>query len=165
MNTQTFLATLRKTPDKSLIFDYGQGQVQPGYHVTEIMNVTFETVDCGGQTNFWRETVVQLQAPGKYDKPEFMSTDKFLAIYDKVSTAIDIHEEAEARIEYGDADMPAVHYHVGGVSEAAGTLVVNLAPPGVTCKARDRLATSSPIAKSVLSVAEGCCTPNSGGRC
>ena len=163
MNTRTFLSTLRQKPDKPLVFDYGRGQVQPGYHVTEIMNVTFETVDCGGQTNFWRETVIQLQAPGKYGKPEFMSTDKFLAIYDKVSTAIDVHDEAEARIEYGDANMPAVHYHVGGVSESAGTLVVSLTPPGVTCKAKDRVLNAIPLAAPALKVAENCCTPSGGG--
>ena len=165
MDTQTFLSTLRQTPDKPLVFDYGQDKVKPGYHVTEIMNVTFETVDCGGQANFWRETIIQLQGPGKRDKPEFMSTDKFLAIYDKVSKAVNIHAEAEVRLEYGDAATPALHYHVDGVREVEDKLVVNLTPPGVTCKARDRLVNALPLAQPVLNAAEGCCTPSGGSSC
>ena len=164
MDTQTFLSTLRQTPDKPLVFDYGQGKVEPGYHVTEVMNVTFETVDCSGQTNFWRETVIQLQGPSRRDKPEFMSADKFLSIYDKVSGAISVHAGAEIRIEYGDAETPALHYHVGGVSEAADKLVVSLTPPGVTCKARDRL-NALPLAEPVLNMAESCCTPSDQGCC
>jgi hypothetical protein len=31
-----------------------------GYHLTELKAASFETVDCGGQTNRWQETIVQL---------------------------------------------------------------------------------------------------------
>ena len=162
MDTQTFLSSLKQRPDKPLVFDYGQEQVKPGYHVTEVMNVTFETVDCGGQTNFWRETIIQLQGPGRHDRAELMDASKFLAIYDRVSAAISVHTEAEVRIEYGDAETPALHYHVDSVCETEGKLVVSLTPPGVTCKAKDRLVNTLPLAEPALNVAEGCCTPSGG---
>lgn len=37
------------------------------------MNATCESMDCDGQANFWRETVIQLMGPGPDDKPESMT--------------------------------------------------------------------------------------------
>lgn len=148
MNTQAFLETLQAHPDKALVFEYGPGKrVQPGYHVTEVMNVTYESMDCGGRANFWRETVVQLMGPSAKDAPELMPVKKFLSIYRRVAALVPVHADAEVRFEYGNAEIPAIHYHVGGIVEEAGHLVVRLAQPGVTCKANNR------------AVAQGCCTP------
>ena len=148
MNTQAFLETLKAHQGKALIFEYAEGkQVLPGYHVTEVMNVTYESMDCGGQANFWRETVVQLMGPGSKDQPEFMSTDKFLSIYGRVVKSVPIRPDTEVRLEYGDAQMPAVHYHVGNIQFQDGAVVVQMTPPGVTCKGANR------------QQAAGCCTP------
>ncbi|HEU4740127.1 MAG TPA: DUF6428 family protein [Meiothermus sp.] len=148
MDTRTFLETLQAHPDKALVFEYGPGkQLQPGYHVTEVMNVTYESMDCGGQANFWRETIVQLMGPGAKDAPEFMPVKKFLSIYHRVAASVPVRADAEIRFEYGNAEIPAIHYHIGSIAEEAGHLVVRLAQPGVTCKANDR------------AVAQGCCTP------
>lgn len=136
MTTQELLETLTLHPDKPLIFETNGQRVPPGYHVTEVMNVTYESMDCGGQANFWRETVVQLMGPGPGDKPEFMPVEKFLRIYKRVAASVPVQGEAEIRFEYGDATRPAVHYHVGQVALEGRHLVVRLAPPGVTCKAR-----------------------------
>ncbi len=138
MNTQTFLSALEAHPNQPLVFDYGSKQVSPGYHITEVMNVTYESMDCGGQANFWRETIVQLQGPGQKDKPEFMSTDKFLNIYNRVVASVPVRPDSEVRLEYGDALSAAIHYHVGAIAEQDGHLVIFLTPPGVTCKAADR---------------------------
>ena len=136
MDTQTFINTLESQTHQPLVFDYGDGrQVQPGYHVTEVMNVTYETMDCGGKANFWRETVIQLQAPGSKDEPVFMSCEKFLNIYKRVVASVPVRPDSEVRLEYGDALSPAIRYHVGAIAERDGHLVVFLTPPGVTCKA------------------------------
>lgn len=146
MQTQTFLATLLQHTDKYLVFEYAAGQhVAPGYHVTEVMNVAYESMDCGGQANFWRETVVQLMGPSPEDKPVFMTVQKFLSIYHRVAASVPVRGEAEIRFEYGDALRPAVHYQVAQMALEGEHLVVRLVPPGVTCKARDR--------------AIGCCGP------
>lgn len=146
MNTQEFLSLLQAQPGKPLVFEYAEGQrVGPGYHVTEVMNVTYESMDCGGNSHFWRETVVQLQGPGAKDRPEFMSTDKFLGIYQQVVAAVPVRPDSEIRFQYGDAEIPAIHYHVGSVSQD-GAIVVRLSPPGVACK-------------PALAKASGCCTP------
>jgi hypothetical protein len=138
MNTQEFLSKLESLPNETLIFDYGNGQVKPGYHVTEVMNVTYESMDCGGQANFWRETIVQLMGPSIKDKNEYMTTQKFLSIYKKVAASVPVRSEAEIRFEYGDVTHPTLHYHVGDVRQDGDAITVYLTQPGVTCKATDR---------------------------
>jgi len=165
MDTQTFLENLGQHSRKHLVFEYGGKTVAPGYHVTEIMNVTYETMDCGGQANFWRETVIQLQGPGSKDRPEFMSTDKFLSIYHRVAASVPVRPDSEIRLEYGDTQTPAIQYHVDSLETNGDSVVVRLSPPGVTCKAADRRnqgevcgtpAMGAPIELEVLAKG-GCC--------
>lgn len=156
MNTQSFIQTLESYPTRPLVFDYGSGRrVAPGYHVTEVMNVTYETMDCGGQANFWRETVVQLQGPSAKDAPEFMTTDKFLGIYRRVVASVPVRPDSEVRLEYGDALSPAIRYHVGAVAESEGHLVIFLTSPGVTCKADSSCCGPSPSVRPNLQLDEG----------
>jgi Family of unknown function (DUF6428) len=143
MNTQDFLNTLEQSPNKPLVFNYGSGTIRPGYHVTEVMNVTYETMDCGGQANVWRETVIQLMGPSikdkpPYNQPQYMSIEKFLNIYKKVAASVPVRSDSEVRFEYGDTSLPAIHYHVGNIEERDDTMIIHFAQPGVTCKATDR---------------------------
>lgn len=157
MKTQTFLDLLTQHPEAELVFEVSDTKhVKPGYHVTEVMSLTYDTVDCGGVVNHWRETVVQLQGPSKKDAPEFMTAGKFLSIYARVAPKVPIQQDAELRVEYGDAEQPAIHYHIGGIHEQGEQLHVTLTPPGVTCKANDRLAQLAPE----LNVMGGCCAPS-----
>lgn len=139
MNTQTFLSKLEQLdPNTSLVFQYGDKTVAPGYHVTEIMNALYESVDCGGQANVWRETIVQLQGPRAGEEAAFMTVKKFLSIYGRVTQSLAVHGQAELRLEYGDSDAPALRYHITAVDVRANTITVSLTPPGVTCKALGR---------------------------
>lgn len=148
MQTQQLLETLAPHQDKLLVFEYASGQqIAPGYRLTEVMNVTYNSMDCGGQANFWRQTVVQLMGPGPEDKPEFMTVQKFLSIYNRVAASVPVRGESEIRFEYGSAALPAIRYQVGQTALEGDYLVVHLTPPGVTCKAHDR------------AVAAGCCAP------
>jgi hypothetical protein len=48
--------------DKVLVLAYGDGQqVQAGYHITEVKAGSFVTLDCGGNPDAWRETVLQVE--------------------------------------------------------------------------------------------------------
>jgi hypothetical protein len=160
MNTQDFLSRLESLPNQSLIFDYGDGQIKPGYHVTEVMNVTYESMDCGGQANFWRETIVQLMGPGIKDNTEYMTTEKFLGIYRKVVASVPVRDEAEIRFEYGDSLHPAIHYHVSDIRQSRDAITIYLTRPGVTCKGADRKSESGGCCSSTT-VSSGCCTPTS----
>jgi Family of unknown function (DUF6428) len=174
MNTQDFVTALEQSPNKPLMFNYGSGTIRPGYHVTEVMNVTYETMDCGGQANFWRETVIQLMGPSIADKAEYMSIEKFLTIYKKVASSVPVRNDSEVRFEYGDASRAAIHYHVGNIEEGDEAMIIHLAQPGVTCKATDRkidgASCCSPVSDVINNVVWGDSiaakpTPSKGGCC
>jgi len=57
MKTKEFLFLLNEHQNKSLLFEYKEGQfVGANYHITEIKNITVDAVDCGAGTDFWKET-------------------------------------------------------------------------------------------------------------
>jgi hypothetical protein len=140
MTTQEFMAALRKAPASRLIFENEAGHTVPaGFHLTEIKAAHFDTVDCGGQTNRWNETIVQLWVPaGAGEDDEYMTAGKFLRIFDKVTALIPLQLAADIRVEYGDANFFPSLYHVESATSEDGATRVLLAPPSTTCKARDR---------------------------
>jgi hypothetical protein len=142
MKTNEFIAELRAVPENRLLFVDAAGHtIHAGYHLTELKAASFETVDCGGQTNHWPETIVQLWVPTDADS-EYMTSAKFLKIFDKVRGLIPLDLGAEIRIEYGDENFFPSTYHVESVTQEQGITRVLLAPPATTCKARDRRAAS-----------------------
>ncbi len=139
MKTQDFISRLREAPAKQLVFANAEGaRIHGGYHLTELKAASFDTVDCGAQKNQWNETIVQLWVPENEENGEFMTAQKFLAIYDKVARLIPLDSTAEIRFEYGDENFPPSNYHVGKISENEAELRVQLRLPQTTCKARDR---------------------------
>jgi hypothetical protein len=157
MTTQEFIAALRTAPQGELIFvnEAGEG-IHPGYHLTEIKAAHFETVDCGGQTNQWDETVVQLWVPANADD-EYMTAGKFLKIFDKVTGMIPLRLETEIRVEYGDENFFPSLYHVEAVTNERGATRVRLTPPNTTCKARDRRLAEGESGACCQSAAPACC--------
>jgi hypothetical protein len=159
MKTNEFISTLRAAPNNQLIFaDLDGHTVHSGYHLTELKAASFETVDCGGQTNHWQETIVQLWLPS-HATNEYMTASKFLKIFEKVRGMIPLNLDTEVRIEYGDENFFPSTYHVHSVTHDQTTTRVLLEPPETTCKARDRrmadlLAKSSCCAPAT----EACCT-------
>lgn len=140
MKTHEFIMLLRRSPDKHLVFVNDQGTtIHSGYHLTELKAASLDTVDCGGQKNQWKETIVQLWVPQEADH-DFMTAKKFLRIYDKVGGMIAIDPDAEIRIEYGDENFFPSNHDVDLVTQDDETIRVQLRPPQTTCKARDRRA-------------------------
>jgi hypothetical protein len=138
VKTSEFIAALRSAPTKKLVFaDASGNEVPGGYHLTELKAVRIDTVDCGGQTNSWNETVVQLWVPSG-EGGEHMTAAKFLRIYDKVSKLVDLDEDAEFKVEYGDEQIFPSVYDVASGAVAGDSLRVALRAPKMTCKARDR---------------------------
>ncbi len=162
MDTKDFLAALEPYPTRALIFDLGEQRVRPGYHVTEVKAVNVQGMDCGGQGDAWSETVIQLWAPDNAKEP-FMRVGKFLSIYSRVAERIPVAEDAGVRLEYGDIGAPAISYHVQNIQLKDKEVVVRLAPPAVTCKARER-SYSDELENlthdlPVLDTASNCCAP------
>jgi len=139
MNTKEFISVLRRSKNKYLIFLNNEGtSIHPGYHLTEVKAARFDTVDCGARKNNWNETIVQLWVPTDETDQTFMTAEKFLSIYDKVSRMVDVDSAAEIRFEYGDKNFFPSNYYVDSISETGESIQVKLRPPQTTCKARDR---------------------------
>jgi uncharacterized protein DUF6428 len=148
MKTGEFISELRRAPASQLIFvDLDGHAVHSGYHLTELKATSLQTVDCGGQTNQWEETIAQLWVPSDPD-PNYMTTEKFLQIFDKVGGMIPLNLDAEIRIEYGDENFFPSTYRVQSIIREQGVTRVSLLPPATTCKARDRCAATLPASGS-----------------
>jgi len=160
MKTNEFISALRADPRNQLVFADLDGRAVPsGYHLTELKAASFETVDCGGQTNRWPETIVQLWVPS-HRANEYMTAAKFLKIFDKVCGMIPLDLDAEIRVEYGDENFFPSTYHIRSVTHGESTTRVLLEPPHTTCKARDRRVATLPAADSCCtSPREACCRP------
>lgn len=160
MKTAEFIVALRAAPDNELIFvNLHSDAVHNGYHLTELKAASFETVDCGGQTNRWQETIMQLWVPANPDDV-CMSAAKFLKIFDKVRGMIPVDLDAEIRVEYGDENFFPSTYYVRSVTSDRETTRVLLEPPSTTCKARDRrMAPSQSLrgSDSCCLAAQSCC--------
>lgn len=158
MNTQEFVSNLRAYNDTPVIFDAGDARVPAGYHVTEVKAVSYQTMDCGGKSDAWHETIVQLWNPEENDKKEFMSAKKFLSIFDRAASGVPVTTTSELKLEYGNDTMPAINYHVGNITLEDGHLIIKLEPPKVQCKARNRA--DQPTELNMLESAT--CAPNTG---
>jgi len=160
MTTKEFISALRAAPDDELMFVDLEGHaVHSGYHLTELKAASLETVDCGGKTNRWQETIVQLWVPENPDE-DYMRASKFLKIFDKVRGMIALDFDSEIRVEYGDRNFFPSTYYVCSVTSEDATTRVFLEPPRTTCKARDRrmaAAESSSESDSCCLAAEACC--------
>lgn len=74
MNTKEFFNLLKSNENKSLLFEYSPNKIiKPNYHITEVKHISIESVDCGANTDSWKETIIQLvESANKYDKNEFI---------------------------------------------------------------------------------------------
>jgi len=160
MKTNEFISELRAAPQNRLLFiDANGNQVHAGYHLTELKSALVDTVDCGGRVNHWPETIVQLWVPASPGE-DYMTSAKFLKIFDKVRDLIPLTVDAEIRVEYGDENFFPSTYHVRSVTRDQNTTRVLLAPPQTTCKARDRR-----IAASSATDLQPCCAPATESCC
>src|ERR1700730_5345309 len=90
-------------------------QVHAGYHLTELKSASIDAVDCGGRVNHWPETIMQLWVPTS-PGDDYMTSAKFLKIFDKVRGMIPLMVDAEIRVEYGDENFFPSTYHVRSVN-------------------------------------------------
>lgn len=88
MKTSEFLKLLKDNENKGLVFEYKPGVlVGANYHITEVKNITIDSVDCGAGTDFWKETIIQLwESPKEIGKRDYMTSYKALAILNKVDS-------------------------------------------------------------------------------
>ncbi len=139
MKVKEFIKVLEQNTGKELLFAYTRDQFAgANYHLTEVKNVTFDTTDCGGKTNYWEETHFQLwESPKELGKRSYMTTDKILAILRRVDGIKPIRQETELKIEYGNVDFPTSVMPVDKIDKDERRVYVNLFSEATRCKAND----------------------------
>ena len=139
MNVNELLSILRKNNKKELLFKYAENKyADTNYHLTEVKNVTFETVDCGGNINDWRETHIQLwESPTEIGKEYYITTDKAVAILERVHSIRSLWLETEVKVEFGNNDFHTSVLSVENIIFDAKTVTVKLYANKTECKALD----------------------------
>lgn len=143
MTTTEFLSVLEQHAELPLSFEYQQGAyIRTDYHITEIKNVTFDTVDCGGVRDQWNEVHVQLWESPTPQPTHAVDTTKALKIFQVVEKVRATFGDVELKFEYGNAYFHAAVLPVGAVKVNDNQIIVQLGKEQTTCKAKDRAVTS-----------------------
>ena len=159
MTTQEFFNTLKEHPEKSLLFQYTPGQlVGANYHITEVKHLTIDSVDCGAQTDAWKETIIQLwESPDELGKTEYMTAYKAIAILNKVAKMKTFVSDAEAKIEYSNATFHTAQLFINDYVINSNNLIIKLAIEQTDCKAKELCGVPEKTVEPNLS-----CSPTSG---
>lgn len=153
MKTSEFIQILKVNPEKSLFFEYQAGQyVRTDYHITEIKNVSYDTVDCGGIRNEWNEVHIQLWENEIPEPDHAVDTGKALKIFEVVQKVRPTFQDTEIKFEYGNSFFPTAVLAVHHIKEAGNSLIVQLTADQTTCKAKCRATTPEEKAAA-------CCGP------
>jgi len=161
MKTKDFFDLLTTHQNKSLLFEYSEGQlVGANYHITEVKHLQIDSVDCGAGVDAWNETIVQLwESPSELGKTTYMSTFKALGILNKVGHMKPYDHEAEIKFEYGNKLFHTAQLFVNDYEIHGSNLLVKLAVEKTDCKAKETCGV--PETASVEAEA-GSCAPGSG---
>jgi hypothetical protein len=139
MKTQEFINTLKVNKDKDLLFEYSENKFAgKNYHVTEVKNVQFETIDCGGNVNNWKETQLQIwESPTETNKKEYLTTTKVLSILEKVNEIKPLWLDTQIKIEFGNANFHTSVLKIKNFQLNKEQLIVKLTTEETRCKAKE----------------------------
>lgn len=134
-----FLNALEAHGDKAFVLTYGDGQqVQTGYHITEVKAGSFVTLDCGGNPDAWRETLLQVEDIPPSEGDASMSVAKFRSILSKVGSKVQLDMGARLTWEVSRPGDPMQVYDVAGIKIEDDRAIVRLSPRPAICKPRHR---------------------------
>ena len=159
MQTKEFIHLIENNLGKELLFEYANDKFAgANYHLTEVKNVFFDTVDCGGRSDSWYETHLQLwESPKEIDKTTFMTVDKILSILKKVDGIKALKVETQIKIEYGNADFHTSVMDIDHIENNNDKLIIKLYSGATLCKANDNCG----IARKEVIKEETCCMETS----
>lgn len=141
MKTSAFLGTLRSHSSLPLVFRFDQQTVSPGFHLTEVKRVAYETMDCGAMTHRWSESQFELWSPAQEDADSsrgHMVADKFVRIVNRVEAELPLSGDSAARIFASFDGGPASLFEIETDHPRDGKLWVELVPDRTRCKAFER---------------------------
>ncbi|MEZ4793139.1 MAG: DUF6428 family protein [Gelidibacter sp.] len=164
MKTEQLLTLLAEHQDKSLLFEYVPNQlVSANYHITEVKHITVDSIDCGAQTDFWNETIIQLwESPLELLKTEYMSVYKALAILKKVGKIKPYVLDAEVKFEYGNPSFHTAQLFVNDFEIKDNNLIIKLGVSKTDCKAKTLCGVVDAVG-TIIKREDPCCAPD--GNC
>jgi len=134
MKTSEFISLLRDQKGKNLQIEYHPGKlILPGYHLTEIKNVSIESLDCRGNQHDEKQTIAQF-IDGNKSETVLMQTEKAASIFDKVDGVTKINQDAELFIEFGNSEHLTSNYTISNVEISDENLKFQLEVPPTVCK-------------------------------
>ncbi len=135
MNTSTFINTLISNTEKELQFVLPDGSNITGdLHITEIQHHNVDSVDCGGNSHSYNETVFQLSVNERSNKIAKWTTDKALKIIDTVGQKSTYNDKAELLIEFGDSNHPTIRYSVENIDLSSENVLIQMTFKPTVCK-------------------------------
>ena len=171
MKTKEFLEVLNAHKDLPVYFEYQPGNfVRTDYHLTEIKNVDFDTVDCGGVQNKWKEVHVQIWENEVPEPNHQLTGSKILSIFEVVNKVRTTLQDVEVFFEYQNQNFHKATLPVAAYEVKNDLLIIRLGEGFTTCKAKDRATTEeekaqaccgSPVEVEVKEEANQC-APGSG---
>jgi hypothetical protein len=146
MKTSEFVNLLEENTTLGLAFEVEKGNfVAPTFHITEIKNASIESVDCGGNPDSYKQTIVQLMVNPSEELRKPWSGQKALSIFQVVDQKVPINKDAEIFFEYGDQKIRTSHFSVEDVDISNGQINIQLYAKPTVCK------------PSLVSGAKSCC--------
>jgi len=134
------LDALEPHSDKALIIEYAGRTIRPGYHVTEVKAGSFVTLDCGGNPDAWRETILQVEDLAPEGERDFMPVRKFRSILGQVAVRIELDRDARLTFEVGPPDEAMQVFDVSTLEIKPDRVVLRLGARPAICKPRHRAA-------------------------
>ena len=157
MKTKEFLNIIESHLDKQLVFEYAPTKwVGANYHINEVKNTTIDAVDCGGRSDAWQETVIQLwESPTEIGKRTYLTAKKASEIFQRVDGIKPLLLDTDIKFEYGNSDFHAAQLNASGFEVIDGKLVIKLHTYQTDCKAKSEC---MPSEKEEVQTSS-CCTP------
>jgi len=164
MKTQELFNILKEHQDKYLLFEYSPNRlIGANYHITEVKHISIDSVDCGAQTDAWKETIIQLwESPSELAKTEYLSSFKALGILNKVGNMKPYNFDSEVKFEYSNATFHTAQLFVNDFEIQGKNLIIKLAIEKTDCKAKTACGVVEKVKEVVVSD-ELCCSPD--GNC
>lgn len=135
MKTSEFLNILKENPALGLEFEIESGRfIKPTFHITEVKNAIIESVDCGGNPDSYKQTIVQLMVNPQEQMRKPWTAQKALDIFEKVEKLKPMNADAEVFFEYGDQDIRTSNFSVEDVLFADSNIRLELYAKPTVCK-------------------------------
>ncbi|MEM6890927.1 MAG: DUF6428 family protein [Pseudomonadota bacterium] len=118
-----------------LIFETKDGEVSPGYHVTELAHFSAKGIDCGGNTDTWQEARLQLLDGQGSDH---MTVGKFKSIVSRSLSVMPELGQAPLKVEFGHDNTDLQVTTLSSTEHRGDRVVIGLGKMRAVCKPAER---------------------------